>query len=666
MKLSVYYTLCFCLWCTFSSVYAQLTFFAELTGNPVNTTGWNLTNNAYISNDEIILTPNQTDKSGQIFFQTPIDFSAGGKFVVDFDFRIFEGNAADGIALNVITQLPVSSGGWVGGGIGVPPSATGLKIIFDTYDNCSIGDNPEIQVFNGTGYYECSIPANHKVTNQHYLRSSTYQHARFIYDNGSVKVFINCQEKLNIPTTTDLIIANTGYFGFSSATGANKDRHSIKNVKMYTNTTSSTHTQAICSGIESPIGTNPIPNISYLWQGVSASDSMSFLSDPNASNPTFVMLNEGDTVASKNYLLSSFIPSTNGCMDTIIDTIKLLIYPGPKLDTVHIQDVSDCQQANGGVQAVVSGGILPYTYSWTKPNDPDLTIDSLIASNLQAGIYLFTITDSMGCSSSREITIEDAIPPSLTITSSANPICSGDSSLLSATVTGGVAPFLISWINGPHQTETYTVAPTSTSTYQAVALGANACLDTAEITIEVLPRPTANFIPQPITGCMPLSFEIKNLSTGDIDSSIWVISNEQDLYTSKQENISDFTHEINSHGCFNVLLTSIGTNGCVSNIQVNDLICAELCELHAPNVVSLSSSQGNNQWFVSSEGFDTFHCLILNRWGDVVYEYNDIHGSWNGRDSQGNVLPEGVYFYTITASLKGTEHQKQGFITLIY
>ena len=82
--------------------------FAELTGSPnMNTTGWNLTGAAATGDtggdvnfdpDELILTNNIGNSSGAIFYNQAVDLGTCYQWNVQFDFRMFDGNSADGIA----------------------------------------------------------------------------------------------------------------------------------------------------------------------------------------------------------------------------------------------------------------------------------------------------------------------------------------------------------------------------------------------------------------------------------------------------------------------------------------------------------------------------------------------------------------------------------------
>ena len=86
-----------------------------------------------------------------------------------------------------------------------------------------------------------------------------------------------------------------------------------------------------------------------------------------------------------------------------------------------------------------------------------------------------------------------------------------------------------------------------------------------------------------------------------------------------------------------------------------------------PNIISLSSTVGNELFFVDYEGIATFNCVILNRWGNKIYEYTDPSGTWDGRTQNGTLVEEGTYFYMIKATFEGGEEvEKQGFVQLRY
>ena len=104
----------------------------------------------------------------------------------------------------------------------------------------------------------------------------------------------------------------------------------------------------------------------------------------------------------------------------------------------------NCTQSNGSIVLNPSGGVAPYTYVWTNGAGTNTT-----ASNLAAGSYTVTITDSKGCSSVFVIAVSDINAPTVTTTTT-NIICHGlCNGAASATVSGGVSPYNYSWNTSP-------------------------------------------------------------------------------------------------------------------------------------------------------------------------------------------------------------------------
>ncbi|MCO4813698.1 MAG: gliding motility-associated C-terminal domain-containing protein, partial [Flavobacteriales bacterium] len=57
--------------------------------------------------------------------------------------------------------------------------------------------------------------------------------------------------------------------------------------------------------------------------------------------------------------------------------------------------------------------------------------------------------------------------------------------------------------------------------------------------------------------------------------------------------------------------------------------------------------------------------VILNRWGNVVYESDDLTKKWNGKSQSGIDVIEGVYFYKIEYVLNATYKPKSGFVSVV-
>jgi len=109
----------------------------------------------------------------------------------------------------------------------------------------------------------------------------------------------------------------------------------------------------------------------------------------------------------------------------------------------QIQHVSCAGGSNGSISVTASGGVEPYTFIWSNG-----ATDSSI-TNLTAGSYVVTVTDSHGCQNVEEYTINQPTAIVIEIIQPTQNLCFGDSTAdLTSNVTGGVAPYTELWSNG--------------------------------------------------------------------------------------------------------------------------------------------------------------------------------------------------------------------------
>ncbi len=119
---------------------------------------------------------------------------------------------------------------------------------------------------------------------------------------------------------------------------------------------------------------------------------------------------------------------------------------------------------------------------------------------------------------------------------------------------------------------------------------------------------------------------------------------------------------INEAGTYTVT----ASNFCGS-FTATSVITAVMCDFEIPNVFS-PNNDGNNDNFtlVFSEGMIDFNIVIVNRWGNIIQQYDVADFAWDGTDNQGNASPEGVYFYKAIGTVFGGEQLvKQGFVHLV-
>ncbi|ASK31507.1 hypothetical protein CEY12_15925 [Chryseobacterium sp. T16E-39] len=227
----------------------------QLTGNPVNTTGWTMVAPTVVNTDFVQLTPDTNDQSGSIRLNEPINLKYCDKWRVEFDFRMDSNQTytGDGIAFWYLANPPIAS--ILGSGLGVSQNAIGFITAFDTYNNATgssgmskvhvaygqvqnTTDTNNVEFFNVPGSSFHSADLN--VTQP--FQGTNYKHVEV---SGEVDPAAPANWIVKITLDGNLIVNQSfapagaaaamtvGYFGFSASTGGARSRHSIKNVKVY-------------------------------------------------------------------------------------------------------------------------------------------------------------------------------------------------------------------------------------------------------------------------------------------------------------------------------------------------------------------------------------------------------------------------------------------------
>ncbi|MDR2058023.1 MAG: gliding motility-associated C-terminal domain-containing protein [Dysgonamonadaceae bacterium] len=151
---------------------------------------------------------------------------------------------------------------------------------------------------------------------------------------------------------------------------------------------------------------------------------------------------------------------------------------------------------------------------------------------------------------------------------------------------------------------------------------------------------------------------------------VWTI-NKIDAVTGNPNTIVRYPDKVLSYkfensGSYIVGLEVIDSKSiCVDTTQVFTVDIGET-DIQIPNFFSPGSSIGSNDEFrISYKSITSFKCSIFNRWGNLLYQWNDPSKGWDGRVA-GKFVPTGVYFYVI--EYKGTDGKaktKSGNINIL-
>jgi len=511
---------------------AQTNVFAQLpSGTPtISTAGWNLTGNAIVTDtpgdgdgfqDEIRLTNNSNTQSGAIFYATPINPLICSKWTVEFDYRIWGGSSADGLAFCFLDIPPT---GFVsGGGLGIPGSANGLKVAMDTYDN-GCGANPELQIYYGVGYGECNagiVKLNNAGNSLSFVRSNNYQRVRIVYNNGVVTLFINNTQYL----TANFTINFTGYMGFTASTGGSNDQHSVKNIIIYTEQAiaNAGANVGVCTGGVAQIGTTNNPLYQYSWSPATG------LSSTTISNPTATIQNTGSTPITQTYTVTTTLLASPGicpATDQVIVTVNPTFLTnltqticnggayqfGNQNLTVSGNYINNLFTVNGcdstvNLDLIISlppiipdldtsfcvGGTAQLdpgnsaTYTWSSPLLPtSLTGPITLSPNATVTLNLNAV-NQFGCTNSGTVTLTVFPNPVVSLNSNSLILCEGE--LLSLTANGANS-YLWQGVGLPNSAiSTQAIFPTSTQTYVVFGSTLEGCTDSASVQVVVNPKP---------------------------------------------------------------------------------------------------------------------------------------------------------------------------------
>ena len=327
----------------------------------------------------------------------------------------------------------------------------------------------------------------------------------------------------------------------------------------------------------------------------------------------------------------------NGCDDTANVTVGNI--PGVVASAGTITPVSCFGGNNGAASVNIVGGTGTITYAWSC--SPSVTNT---ATNLVAGPCSVVVTDSAGCNSTVNITINE--PTDLTIGATATPgvICAGQSSTLTGSAAGGTPGYQYAWMPGALPGATNVLVPTATTNYTVYVTDANLCVDSATVSVTVNPNPVALLWGDSLQGCAPRCVNFVDTSTvasGNIVQWLWDFGD-----SSPFSSLQDPSHCYTSAGTYSVTLTVATASGCTNTfvmpnyVQVFPNPVAEFTagpqpttEIN-PTITFVDQSTGANAWSWSFGDFANSSSLLQNPvftyptpgCFDVVLEVTTVNG----------------------------------------
>ncbi|MCD6366759.1 MAG: gliding motility-associated C-terminal domain-containing protein [Bacteroidales bacterium] len=355
------------------------------------------------------------------------------------------------------------------------------------------------------------------------------------------------------------------------------------------------------------------------------------------------------------------VTDANGCSGSTQVTVQS---SPPIFFNVFTNDADVCPGESVEINGVITGGLQPYTLMDETGNVINFPY---IVYPTDTTTYTLTVHDACGGSQTGSIDVIVYSVPAPTFTSNIIDGCQPLTVLFNET--HDYASYIwsfgdnsydnLSFEHNPQHTfqnsGVFDVSVTATNEY-----GCSGSFSFPDM-ITVYPKPDAKFSADPSIASIihPLvnfyNYSILNdfnfWSFGDGDSSLLV----------------DPYHLYPDTGIYIVTLIVETQNGCKDTTMSSILIRPEIT-FYAPTAFSPDGDNQNDVFFVTGTGIDTvnFNLYVYDRWGEVIFESDDIMKVWDGTTADGKVAENGIYiwlcyYYDIFA----IAHQETGQVMII-
>jgi len=322
------------------------------------------------------------------------------------------------------------------------------------------------------------------------------------------------------------------------------------------------------------------------------------------------------------------------------DTLSIHLSKSP-LPISSIESSVTCFGDNHGtLQVSSSTDFPPLNYQWSNgATDPKL-------SNLLAGNYTVTITDSINCSSIATLTVNT--PPQLQLNHiEMQPItCNGmNNAELVINPVGGVKPYQYKWNAASRNTQR--LDNLGAGNYAVTVIDANGCMDQDSVNI-LEPSPLVLDVVSGNVSCFAIMDGYIDLAIGG-GITPYIVSWEDDVL-----NAESFRGNLGA-GDYKVYIEDAGGCNKEIEIKINQPTLSKACGTYIPNAFSPNGDRINDNFYVvgSLSGIAMKSMQIYNRWGELVFENQGQCSEigtescgWNGLINN-RLAPVGVYVYLI-------------------
>ena len=317
------------------------------------------------------------------------------------------------------------------------------------------------------------------------------------------------------------------------------------------------------------------------------------------------------------------------------------------------------------VPAICSGA--PLTGLPTTSNNGINGVWSPTLNNIATTTYTFTPnTGQCAINTTMVITVNNS--PVIQITDP-DPICEPSTidltspSIIAGSTVGGIFSY---WTNlNATNPLTNNTAISGSGTYY-IQNTVQGCSAIAPVNVVLFPKPIASFSTSTnnIDSQNPTCSMINN-SSGSVNYN-WSFGDGQSSNLESPVN----TYTITDQSTFIITLVAVSQFGCTSSTSHEIEVKEELI-YYVPNSFTPDGDRYNPIFqpiFTSGYDPETYKLSIFNRWGEIVFQTDDVTQGWDGINSKTNtLLSDGTYSWKIEFHLKNSGHREEiyGHINLL-
>ncbi len=339
------------------------------------------------------------------------------------------------------------------------------------------------------------------------------------------------------------------------------------------------------------------------------------------------------------------IEDANNCITT--DTFTILQPDSFQLNA-QVKDVTCYNGSDGAIEITIQGGTPPYRFVWSNDNKTE-KINNLISGN-----YTIQLRDDHDCSISETFFVDQPTGLSVQLMPQ-NITCYGkNDGAIDAEIIGGQGVFRYVWSNGD---TTQNITRLSPDNYK---------ITVTDVNMQICAVAVASVIePDSIS----IRDSLKMSCYGNTDGAIHlnIQGGTPPYYTQCITRNTSFTDSLIELKPDSYQIIVEDANLCTKtrNYIINSVECPSI--IIVPNIFTPNNDGRNDFFNINYKHVKKTHISIYNRWGQILFESNDLKNGWNGKIQDANrKAPEGVYFYDLKAIGKDNiPYRLQGFLHLM-